>query len=59
VPVQINGKLRGKVTVPAKSDQATVEAAARSEEAIASQLEGKTVVKVVYVPERMVNFVVK
>ncbi|MBC7821351.1 MAG: class I tRNA ligase family protein [Planctomycetaceae bacterium] len=59
VPVQINGKLRAKITVAAKADQATIEAAARREDSIISQLEGKTVVKVVYVPGRMVNFVVK
>lgn len=59
VPVQINGKLRAKITVAAKADQATVEATARREEIVASQLEGKTVVKVVYVPGRMLNFVVK
>ena len=59
IPVQINGKLRAKITIGAKADQAAVEAAARTEEVIASQLEGKTVVKVVYVPGRMVNFVVK
>ena len=52
-------KLRAKITIGAKADQAAVEAAARTEEVIASQLEGKTVVKVVYVPGRMVNFVVK
>ncbi len=59
VPIQINGKLRAKVSVPAKADQAVVEAAARADSLVASQLEGKTVVKVVYVPGRMVNFVVK
>ncbi len=59
IPVQINGKLRAKITIGAKADQAAVEAAARTEDVIASQLEGKTVVKVVYVPGRMVNFVVK
>ena len=59
IPVQINGKLRAKIMVAAKADQVTVEAAARREELVASQLDGKTVVKVVYVPGRMVNFVVK
>ncbi|HLQ46320.1 MAG TPA: class I tRNA ligase family protein, partial [Planctomycetaceae bacterium] len=59
VPVQINGKLRGKVKVPAKADQSIVEAAARADAAVAGQLDGKTIVKVVYVPGRMVNFVVK
>ena len=59
IPVQINGKLRAKITIGAKADQAAVEAAARTEDVIVSQLEGKTIVKVVYVPGRMVNFVVK
>jgi leucyl-tRNA synthetase len=59
VPVQINGKLKGKIAVDAKADQATVEAVARADSAIAPQLAGRTVVKVVYVPGRMVNFVVK
>lgn len=59
VPVQINGKLRAKITVAAKSDQATIEAAARRDETVIAQLEGKTVVKVVYVPGRLLNFVAK
>ena len=59
VPVQINGKVRGRVVVPAGADQATLEAAARSDEKVAAQLEGKTVVKAIVVPGRMVNFVVK
>ena len=59
VPVQINGKLRAKITVDAKADQATIEAAARREDTVVAQLDGKTVVKVVYVPGRMLNFVVK
>ncbi len=59
VPVQINGKLRAKITIAAKADQATIEAAARREDSIVSHLEGKTVVKVVYVPGRLLNFVVK
>ena len=59
VPVQINGKLRAKITVAAKADQTAIEEAARREDSIVAQLEGKTVVKVVYVPGRMLNFVVK
>jgi leucyl-tRNA synthetase len=59
IPVQVNGKLRGKIQVPPKSDQAAVEAAARKDPAIAAHLEGKTVVKVVFVPDRLLNFVVK
>jgi leucyl-tRNA synthetase len=59
VPVQINGKLRGKVTVPANSDQTIIVAAAKADATIAGQLDGKTIVKTVYVPGKMVNFVAK
>jgi leucyl-tRNA synthetase len=59
VPIQVNGKLRGRVRVPAGSDEATVRQAAQADAAVASHLEGKTVVKVVFVPDRLLNFVVK
>jgi leucyl-tRNA synthetase len=59
VPVQFNGKLRSKIVVPANSDAAALEAAARADEQVQKNLEGKTIVKVVAVPGRMVNFVVK
>ena len=45
--------------VPAEADAAATEAAARADEKIAEQLAGKTVVKVIAVPGRLVNFVVK
>jgi leucyl-tRNA synthetase len=59
VPVQFNGKVRSKIVVPANSDAAALEAAARADEIVQKNLDGKTVVKVVAVPGRMVNFVVK
>jgi leucyl-tRNA synthetase len=59
IPVQINGKLRGKVVVPADSDQATILAAARDDARIAELLKGKEIVKTVVVPGKLVNFVVK
>ncbi len=59
IPIQINGKVRSKITIGAKVDQAVVEAAARADSTFSQQLEGKTVVKVIYVPGRMMNFVVK
>jgi leucyl-tRNA synthetase len=58
IPVQVNGKLRGKVVVPAGADSAQIEAAARGDERIAALLEGKTIRKVVVVPGKLVNFVV-
>jgi len=59
VPVQFNGKLRSKIMVPANCDAAAMEAAARGDEQVQKNLEGRTVVKVIAVPGRMVNFVVK
>lgn len=58
VPVQINGKVRSKVNVPAEHGQDGLEAAARADERIAELLAGKQVVKVIVVPGRLVNFVV-
>jgi leucyl-tRNA synthetase len=57
MPVQVLGKLRGKVMVPRAASKDEMEAAAR--EAVAEKLEGKTVVKTIVVPGRLVNFVVK
>jgi leucyl-tRNA synthetase len=59
IPVQIQGKLRGRVVVPAGADAGAMQAAATADPKIAELLEGKQVVKVVAVPGRLVNFVVK
>ncbi len=59
IPVQVNGKLRGKVTVPADAPEAEILAAARQDAGVQPHLAGKTVVKELYVPKRLVNFVVK
>jgi leucyl-tRNA synthetase len=59
IPIQIAGKLRGKVSVPTGADAATVIAAAKADEKVAEWLEGKTIVKEIYVPGKMLNLVVK
>ena len=59
IPVQVLGKLRGRVLVPTAATPAEMEAAARANPDIAKLLEGKTVVKVIAVPKRMVNFVIR
>lgn len=59
IPVQVNGKLRGKVRVPAEADAARMQAIAEAEPSVQAHLAGKTVVKVVAVPGRMINFVVR
>jgi leucyl-tRNA synthetase len=58
VAVQVNGKVRAQVTVPADADAAALEAAARADEKVAAHLDGRTVRRVVAVPGRLVNFVV-
>ena len=59
IGVQINGKLRGTVVIPTGADKEEVFAAAKADPRIASLVEGKTFVKEIYVPNRVVNFVVK
>ncbi len=59
LPVQINGKMRGKVVVPTGADNATVLAAVHADEKLASMMEGKTVVKEIVVPGKIINIVVK
>ncbi|MGR7920398.1 leucine--tRNA ligase [Zobellella denitrificans] len=57
VVVQVNGKVRGKVTVAADADQAAVEAAGKAEDNVARHLDGKTIRKVIYVPGKLLNIV--
>lgn len=57
MPVQVNGKLRGTIMVARGTQQDAAQKAA--EEAIAKWLADLTVVKIIFVPDRMINFVVK
>ena len=57
--MQVLGKLRGRIRVPTAATAAEMEAAARANEDVAKFLAGKTIVKVIAVPKRMVNFVVR
>lgn len=59
IPVQVNGKIRAKITAPVDADQKTLQGLAEANPAVQSQLTGKTIVKVVIVPKKLVNFVVK
>ncbi|MDO4928176.1 MAG: leucine--tRNA ligase [Corynebacterium sp.] len=59
LPVQINGKVRGRIQVAADATQDQVVAAATSDDAIAGHLAEKQLVKTIVVPGRMVNLVVK
>ena len=57
--MQVNGKLVTVVTVAAGSDEETVKAAVFADAKVAARIEGKTVVKVIVVPGKLVNLVVK
>jgi leucyl-tRNA synthetase len=57
--VQVNGKVRGRIEVSPQAGQEEAIQAARADAQIAENLEGKTVVKEIVVPGRLVNFVVK
>ncbi len=59
IPVQVLGKLRGRIRVPVAATPAEMEAAAKANADVAKFLAGKTIVKVIAVPKRMVNFVVR
>jgi leucyl-tRNA synthetase len=58
VPVQINGKLRGKLKVATGSAQEDLVTLALAEHVIAQHINGKRIVKIVYVPDKLLNLVV-
>ncbi|HET7903571.1 MAG TPA: leucine--tRNA ligase [Candidatus Eisenbacteria bacterium] len=57
--VQVNGKLRSHVLVPADASEETIRKSALADERVAKQIEGKAVAKVIVVPGRLVNIVVR
>jgi leucyl-tRNA synthetase len=59
IPVQVNGKVRAVINVPRGSDKEAVLAAAKAEPRVQRHLEGKTLVKEVFVPGKLANLVVK
>jgi leucyl-tRNA synthetase len=59
IPVQINGKLRGLIVVPAGSTDDVIRERALSDEKIKAAVAGKQVVKVIVVPGKLVNIVVR
>lgn len=59
VVLQINGKVRDRILVPAKAEPKVVEAAALANDKVKAAIEGKEIVKVIAVPGKLVNIVVK
>jgi leucyl-tRNA synthetase len=58
LPVQISGKMRGKVTLEQNSSQEKAMEAIMKDEKLASMLEGKTVRKIIYVQDKIINIIV-
>jgi leucyl-tRNA synthetase len=58
VPIQVNGKLRGKIVVDAGAGEATILEAAKVDAGVRPWIEGKAIKKALYVPGKLVNFVV-
>jgi leucyl-tRNA synthetase len=58
IAVQVLGKLRGQIVVARDAGQADIEALAKAEESVARYLEGKEIRKVIFVPGRLLNFVI-
>jgi leucyl-tRNA synthetase len=59
VPVQVNGKLKGRVYVSAAASEEEIKSLALNEEKVRAAIEGKDIVKVIVVPKKLVNVVVK
>jgi leucyl-tRNA synthetase len=57
IGVQVNGKLRAQITLPRDADQKAAETAALAEAGVKNAIEGKTVKKVIVVPNRILNVV--
>ena len=59
IVLQINGKVRGRIMLPAGADRAAMEQAAKENARVQELTAGKTIVKVICVPKKLVNIVVK
>jgi leucyl-tRNA synthetase len=58
IPVQVNGKLRDRILIPAKASQAELEAAALASPKVKAFIEGKTIKKIIVVPNKLVNIAI-
>ena len=59
IVVQINGKVKAKLEIPADAEKDAVLEQAAAEPKIAEATAGKNIIKQIYVPKKLVNFVVK
>ncbi len=58
IVIQVNGKLRGDIQVTADANEESIVKAAKAHEKVTTYLEGQTIRKIIYVPGKLVNFVV-
>ena len=59
IPVQVNGKLRGRIVVPADSTEDAIREAALADEKVKAAIAGKQIVKVIVVPGKLISIVVR
>jgi leucyl-tRNA synthetase len=59
IVVQVNGKIKSKLTIPVGAEKDTVLEMAKADEKVSSSIEGKNLLKQIYVPNKLVNFVAK
>jgi leucyl-tRNA synthetase len=59
IPVQINGKLRSRIVVPADASEDLIRERALADEKVKMAIAGKQIVKVIVVPSKLVNIVVR
>ncbi len=59
IAIQVNGKIRGELSVAAGTDQAEIETKAKEELKVKAHLEGKQIIKTIYVPDKLLSLVVK
>jgi leucyl-tRNA synthetase len=59
IPVQINGKLRAALKVSAGASQDEIRTAAMSTERVRKLIEGREIIKIIFIPQRMINIVVR
>jgi leucyl-tRNA synthetase len=59
LPVQVNGKLRSRIRVAVDATEDEIRRLAHADEKVAQQLNGRQIVKIIVVPQKLINIVVK
>ena len=59
LPIQINGKKRGEITVPQTADKSMIETLVMADEKVEQIIDGRDITKIIIVPGRIVNLVIK